>query len=157
MSEMHSGRTIRFLCDQNLGRLARWLRILGFDAEYLRRWDPGRVERAVGEGRIVLTRNSRIRESEAVIFVPHDHLADQMRLLERRLKIDRHAEPFSRCTVCNAPLTGISREEVKGLVPEYVFTTQEAFSVCPSCRRIYWKGTHPARAQGLMSRFLEKG
>jgi len=157
MSEMHSDRTIRFLCDQNLGRLAKWLRMLGFDTECMKRWDPERVERAFMEGRTVLTRKSRLKGCPGLIFIPHDHLADQMRLVEKALEIDRHACPFSRCIVCNVPLAGVSREEVKGRVPEYVYATQESFSFCPSCRRIYWKGTHPERAHDLMDRLLERG
>jgi uncharacterized protein with PIN domain len=154
---MHSDRTIRFLCDPNLGRLAKWLRVLGFDAEFMRRWDPKQVEQAVLEGRVVLTRKSCARGRTGLIFIPHDHLPDQMRQVGTYLGIEKHACPFSRCVVCNEPLAGISREEVKDLVPEYVYATQETFSTCPSCRRIYWKGTHFERAHDLMGRLLEKG
>jgi uncharacterized protein len=156
MSEMHSGRTIRFLCDQNLGRLAKWLRVLGFDTELMKYWDLHRVEQAVVDGRVVITRKSTVKACAGVLFIPHDHLAEQMHLVKETFGLDKSSRPFSRCIICNEPLNSVSREQVKGLVPEYVYSTQENFSACPACRRIYWKGTHAEKAQALMGRLLEK-
>jgi uncharacterized protein len=156
MSEMHSDRTIRFLCDQNLGRLAKWLRVLGFDTELMKYWDPDRLEQAVLDGRVVLTRKSTVKACTGILFIPHDHFAEQMHFVKESFGLDKSFRSFSRCIICNEPLNSVSREQVKGLVPEYVYSSQEKFSACPVCRRIYWKGTHAEKAQALMDRLLEK-
>lgn len=150
MSKTHSGRRVSFLCDQNLGRLARWLRILGFDTEYMHRWDPGKIEQARASGRVVLTRRRDFAGDPNSLVLESDYLKDQLTSLDKHLNLGEMLNPYSRCSVCNTPLKCATPHDVKDLVPEYVGTTSDTFARCPRCMRIYWKGTHAKRAQDFI-------
>ena len=155
MSEMHSDQPAHFLCDQNLGRLAKWLRMLGFDADYMSLWDEKQVRQAITEGRMVLTRKTSLARQVGVMVVSHDHVSEQLQEIGRIIALKAHVKPFTRCNLCNKTLIPLSREMAKEFVPEYVFSTQETFSSCPSCGRIYWKGTHFSRAYDMMESLLK--
>jgi uncharacterized protein with PIN domain len=130
-----------------LGKLARWLRILGFDAAYERRIsDEKLIALARAEGRILLTRDTRLvrrRSLPAHLLVESERAPAQLRqtLEAMGLSVDTGAL-LSRCLVCNVATEEISREEARPEVPPYVFRTQRRFSRCPGCRRIYWRATH---------------
>ncbi len=137
----------RFLADAMLGKLATWLRILGCDVEYLGDLpDEEFVERALREGRIILTRDTllvrRRKARENHFFVTGDGWRDQLRQVVRAFGIDPAARLFTRCVRCNEPLEAIDKARVEGRVPPYVYATREEFRVCPSCRRLYWRATH---------------
>ncbi len=148
MSGMHSGPQVRFLCDQNLGRLAKWLRILGFDTEFMSKWDEDFMKQAIQSGRIVLTRKGALSEKRGMVFISHDHVQDQLQELASFL--DLKHEAFIRCSRCNTLLVDRPRDEVKGHVPDYVHATHEIFAGCPLCGRIYWKGTHISRIYDMI-------
>ncbi len=150
MSGMHSGPQVRFLCDQNLGRLAKWLRILGFDAEYMSHWDEDFMKQAIQSGRIVLTRRGALSEKKGMMFISHDHVQDQLQELMDVLDLKDMKEPFTRCSLCNVSLENTTRDEVKGLIPDYVYNLHDIFAICPSCGRVYWKGTHIHRMYGMI-------
>jgi uncharacterized protein len=156
MSETPSAPRTTFLCDQNLGRLARWLRMMGFDAQYLRGWDEGRIHQARESGRIFLTRKRSLAGEKGVIVLESDHLGEQIEALEEELGLGKKIQPFTRCNICNLPLKCAKREDVEKLVPEYVYATHDEFARCPGCARIYWRGTHPARSLELIRSFMHK-
>jgi len=131
--------------------------MFGYDAEYMSRWDEVRVREAIRNGRVVLTRRQNIRACSSMIVILHDRLSDQIRQIGALYDLKQNAAPFSRCNTCNSILAEVSREEVKGLVPEYVQATQEFFARCPTCGRIYWKGTHFDNARVLMDSLMETG
>lgn len=145
MSETPSGRHLSFLCDQNLGRLAKWLRMMGYDTEYMRVWNKDRTRNAVAEGRIVLTRIRRYARKRHHILVLSDHVEGQLRQIDRELGLISRARWFTRCNVCNEPLVYVKPEIVKDIVPEYVYANHDDFAQCPRCQRVYWRGTHPLR------------
>jgi uncharacterized protein len=145
MSGMHSGPQVRFLCDQTLGRLAKWLRILGFDTEFMPRRDEDVMKQAIQNGRIVLTRKGTFSQKKGMVFISHDHVQDQLQELTAVLDLKVIHKPFIRCSSCNTLLIDIPRDEVKGHVPDYVYSTHDIFAGCPLCARIYWKGTHISR------------
>jgi hypothetical protein len=91
------------------------------------------------------------------MVITHDMLPDQIRQLGEYIDLKKFSAPFSRCNICNSVLIGVSREELKGRVPEYVYATQTTFSRCSSCGRIYWKGTHFDNARMLMENLMETG
>jgi uncharacterized protein len=157
MSETHSAQPTAFLCDQNLGRLARWLRTMGFDAQYLRAWDDDRIREAIAGGRIFLTRKRSLAHEPGVMVMESDHLAGQVQALDKALDLGNKIQPFSRCSICNLPLKCVKREDVEKQVPEYVYATHDEFARCPGCSRIYWKGTHPVRSLELIHSFVHKG
>lgn len=157
---------MKFLADPSLGKLAKWLRILGFDTVYFGSGDkPLLLKRAETEQRILLTRDRRIRRKAENLphlrccFISHDRVKDQLSEFAQAFmvssgtdrsvrdgfppeKLGKGIHPFSRCLECNRELEPIEKEEAEGKVPEYVFSRQERFSRCPGCGKIYWEGTH---------------
>ncbi len=134
---------MKLLCDHMLGSLARWLRFMGYDTAYP---EPGPdrmlVERVRSEDRILLTRDKELaaRVSDAV-RIHSDILDDQIREVAAALPL-RLVNPLSRCSLCNEILVSASMEDVKDSVPEGVRSRHRAFWRCPSCGRVYWRGTH---------------
>lgn len=145
---------MKFLLTKELGRLAKWLRILGFDAEYYREDNiSSLIIRALGDERIILTRNHHLPQSRGlqIVTLKAEKIKEQIAEVLEQLKIkpDNHAM-FTRCILCNTELTGIEKEKVKDKVPEYVFKTQTHFITCPKCQRIYWQGTHWGNVEKML-------
>ena len=145
-----------------LGKLAKWLRILGFDTLYSNSWKQEQLLRCAVEGkRIILTRNThfirRIPESVPFLFLEHDSYWYQLGEVVRHLGIrpDPHRF-FTRCSECNFPLEYHTPEQMAGKVPEYVRNTQDLFACCPGCQRIYWSGTHRRRAEEMVKEILSQ-
>ena len=136
----------QFIVDSMLGKLAKWLRILGYDTLYWRGND-WQMLKEKGRGRIFITRSTATfphgGSFKGVILVRDDNPELQLRSVMRELtlKIDEH-RIFSRCLVCNSQLQEIPKEDVEGRIPNFVFSTYSEFSSCLECSRIYWKGTH---------------
>ena len=139
----------KFVVDVNVGRLATWLRVMGYDALFPSHADdndPVRI--ALRENRIIVTRDVGLTERRLVttgrlkvVLVQRDDVRGQIRQLIDSLGLDSQRE-FSRCIPCNEPILELSKESVKGQVPPYVFDSQNEFMECPLCARIYWRGTH---------------
>ncbi len=151
---------MKFIVDVMLGKLAKWLRILGYDTLYKRDWeDDELIELARAEGRILLTADRELwrrRQGSHKIFISSDKWQEQLRELARVLPLDTE-HLFTRCIECNLPLEQVSREEARGLVPPYVYATQEGFGRCPECGRIYWRGSHFAHALAEVRRLIGVG
>ena len=137
---------MRFILTQELGRLAKWLRLLGFDAEYFPENNASSlIIQALRDERIILTRNSHLPKSKGlkIVLLDSEKIKEQVAEVTKKLHILPDKDKlFTRCLLCNAELQGIDKEKVKGKVPEYVFKTQQHFITCPRCNRIYWQGTH---------------
>jgi uncharacterized protein len=151
---------MKFLADSSLGRLSKWLRLLGYDTVYYRgEADRSFLRKAEKEGRAVLTRRRDVLARQhpgIVLFVENDRVEDQIE--EVLGKLDLRPEPekcFTLCLRCNESLKAATPEEVKPLVPDYVFRTQKEFRVCPKCGRVYWSGTHRDRAMKTIVHLLE--
>lgn len=132
-----------------LGRLARWLRVLGFDTAYRSDLPGARLLTLAGrEERIVVTRDARLRCPRGrvrVVRLRSDRFRDQLRELDREVPLGGVGERPSRCVECNEEVRALAPDEVPASVPEYVRATQAAFQRCPRCRRVYWPATHRAR------------
>ncbi len=138
---------MRFIADEMLGKLARWLRMAGLDVAYEREITDARLlEMAQGEGRFLLTRDTRLirrLKPEAYLFIHKDHLPEQVREFFGRFpELKASGSPLTRCVECNTPLVSLTKAEVKGKVWPYVYETQEHFTTCPTCHRIFWEATH---------------
>jgi uncharacterized protein with PIN domain len=146
-AERPRGSPPKFAADLMLGRLARWLRLLGADviwgAEFHGR---ALLEAARREGRFVLTRDKRLRTAPDALFIESNYFREQLRQVLTRFPFDPRAHAFTRCSECNEPLSRVSRELVQRRVPPFVYASHETFAECDRCGRIYWDATHPARA-----------
>jgi len=135
----------KFLADEMLGRLAKWLRILGYDTKYASGIPDSELLRiAEAEGRILLTRDTlliRRKACQDYYFIESDHWREQLRQLWLDAGLTCDAL-LTICAMCNEPLRTVDKESVKSSVPEYVYETQEDFSRCENCRRVYWSATH---------------
>jgi uncharacterized protein with PIN domain len=136
---------IKFIADVMVGKLARWLRVLGFDVAYSNKFEDDEILRISGsDNRIILTRDTglaaRVRDSRC-LFIEDDDYREQIQQVLRAFELKDFAV-FSRCLECNSLLEDVNKEAVFNDVPPYVYLTQDRFARCPSCRRIYWHGTH---------------
>lgn len=150
-----------FFADVMLGRLARWLRILGYDTRYDRDIDDADLVRACeGENRILLTRDRAMLErvtSARLIFMESEKPLEQVRQLAREYGVALHPEQlFSRCTWCNGPLETLNSESVAGHIPPYVRATNATLRHCPSCDKLYWRGTHHDRFLGQIAASMKE-
>jgi len=145
---------MKFIADGMLGRLAKWLRMLGYDTLYDPRWDDNElVRRARAEERLILTRDTILAKRPGVrsLLISSQSLEGQLRQILDELSLKANA-PFCRCSLCNVPLVEIERATARNLVPPYVFATQSHFRRCPQCSRIYWRGTHWQRMNELLDK-----
>jgi hypothetical protein len=135
----------RFAADVMLGRLARWLRLLGCDTAY----GPHLAGRALlraarTEHRVVLTRRQALHRSLDVphLLVESDHFREQLVQVIRAFDLDVRSQLLTRCPECNQPLVAETVDSVRARIPPYVAQTQTEFRSCPRCKRIFWPGTH---------------
>jgi len=138
---------MKFLADNMLGRLATWLRLLGYDTACLPEADDAELARvARAQDRVLLTRDVALTRRRGIrpLLIESDKVEEQLRQVFRAANLTAR-QSFSRCARCNAPLDQADKATVSGQVPPYVFLTQERFFRCPQCRRVYWRGTHWAR------------
>jgi len=134
------GESSKFICDFMLGRLAKWMRLLGIDTLYYNDPDdPSILHKALKEGRIILTRSGELAKNENAIFIKSEELNEQLKQIKEIISI---SNPFTRCPICNSKLKTVDREEIKKEVPEYIYEVHNIFKRCSVCARIYWKGTH---------------
>lgn len=141
---------LRFIVDHNVGKLARWLRMMGYDSLFFTGSnDSDMVARALAENRIVLTRDTEILKRRVVtrgrlraVLIESDAPERQMRQVMALFPLTERLRPFTLCIECNEPLIERSHAEVEGRVPPYVYRTKRQYRECPACNRIYWQGTH---------------
>jgi uncharacterized protein with PIN domain len=150
----------KFIVDNNVGKLAKWLRIMGYDALLFSGEDDGRmVKVALAQNRVILTKDREIMKRRLVtsgrlkaVLIEHDDVEAQLQQVVEAFDLDYHFSPFSVCLECNKRLIEKNKDALRDLVPPYVFKTQRLYMECPSCHRIYWRGTH----WQAMTRELEK-
>jgi uncharacterized protein with PIN domain len=143
---------MKFLADNMLGRMATWLRLLGYDTAYKSDATDAQLARiARAEDRVLLTRDVELTRRRGLRFVliESEQVEEQVRQISHVLNLTAR-EAFSRCAECNSVLEEVGKESVRGDVPPYVFHTQERFRRCPQCARVYWRGTHWAQMLGQM-------
>lgn len=145
----------RFIVDSMLGKLAKWLRILGFDARCNRIFSNVQIAEWGREGFIVVTRNRRWGSQWPLVQLTPNDPMEQLRELVRFCGIGREeAAPLERCIQCNGELRQIPKEEARGAVPDFIYQTHPLFHQCPGCGKIYWLGSHPGRIKERIRREL---
>ncbi|HEX7230465.1 MAG TPA: Mut7-C RNAse domain-containing protein [Candidatus Binatia bacterium] len=146
MAELHSpALEVRFAADIMLGRLAKWLRILGEDVIYgAHLTGYGLIRAARLERRLILTRDRSLKNKQPppMLYLRSDQYREQLRQVIHDCGLVVGKRLFTRCLRCNTVLQSRTKDSVEKSVPPYVFSTQEKFFWCASCRRIYWPATH---------------
>lgn len=152
---------LRFMVDVMLGRLARWLRVIGYDASYREGIeDSDLVRLAIDEGRILLTRDRALPTEwwiDNYLLIDSTKPMEQLRQVVNYYELPWQERLFSRCTVCNKPLDMLSRDRAAGRVPEKVFENAGRFAGCPVCERVYWEGSHVDRMRQRLDEALRGG
>jgi len=149
-------RRVRFVLDTHLGKLAKYLRMMGFDTLYDNQFnDPQLAGLAcAGERRILLTRDVGLLKHKRIThgyFVRNTAPRQQIREILDRFDLRDSVKPFSRCVNCNGSIEKLDKIEAKGHVPAGIYEQLDDFVICRDCRQVYWKGSHYDR----MMRFID--
>ena len=134
-----------FLADRMLGRLAKWLRILGYDTIYPEVVDDEKLAQiCMKEGRILLSRDRYFkgRDDIRTLHVKDDRVLRQLRQVAREFNLSTKLSLLARCSSCNGVLKEVSRRSAKNFVPEHVYFKHERFVKCRKCEKFYWEGSH---------------
>ena len=132
-----------FVCDVMLGKLARYLRMLGLDARYIHQGDDRVSFPAPSPECLFLTKRRDVTAPAHTVVIHGNDPEEQ--LLEIRDRIRQYIDPaalMTRCLDCNRPLVEILKAEIEPFVPEYIYHHHHRFTTCPSCKKVYWEGSH---------------
>lgn len=139
---------MKFLCDQMLGNLSRWLRFFGFDTYYIKIDidDDELLNIAEKDNRIILTRDKELiirakKRKLGIIKIDSIDLDNQLKLVLKNIKIDND-KILSRCSICNTILRQIEKEDIKNRLPNKIYNNMNDFFFCKNCDKIYWMGSH---------------
>lgn len=139
-----------FAVEKTLGRLGKWLRLMGFDTIAETEYPRGAFTAHIDAGRVFLTRTQRALRTPApfrAVFIQANDPFEQLAELVSKAALQRQdLRPFSRCLRCNDPIVAVSKDDIEGAVPDHVWQAHDTFSRCPKCLRVYWKGSHTARS-----------
>ena len=153
-------RETRFIADSHLGKLARHLRMLGFDTAYDRgRNDTALIDLSLQQKRIILTRSVEALKNSRVThgyWLRHHEALEQLREVMRALDLFSQVQPFTRCMDCNGHIENTDKAGVKGQIDPEIFQRFEEFSQCRGCGKIYWHGTHYERMLRLIRSIVQK-
>jgi len=153
-----SKNQIAFAADRMLGRLAKWLRILGCDVIYGRHLSGLSLIRAArADDRLILTRDRGLarKQPPRLLFVESNDHVEQLRQVMKAFDLRPGEGLLSRCLVCNSLLQPRSQDSLEKLVPPYVFATQSRFSWCGRCRKLYWPATHQRKMLAVLGKIAE--
>ncbi len=148
----------RFLADANLGKLARYLRMAGFDTAYIRgKSDQEIISQMLGEKRALLSRDRKLLMHKVIEYgylSQSDDPAEQLREVFQRFDLFDNTDPFSRCPNCNGILQSVSKEEIIDQLEPLTKKHFDDFSQCPDCGQIYWAGSHRRRLDERVKEIL---
>ena len=148
----------RFVCDEMLFRLGRWLRAAGYDVVIAESGESDRelFELAHREHRLLITRDRKLAEyrnaSDVIVILQQNDLKDCLQELSRQLSINWLLKPFSRCMVCNTKLIAASDVQYREL-PEDIQEESEKAFYCPACKQLFWEGSHVRRMRQTLENF----
>jgi uncharacterized protein len=147
---------VKFVADSMLGKLAKWLRILGYDTLYQSYYRPGVIDHIMKEDRCLLSRHKEtVDQYTDALLLAADRVGEQLAELKQAipLKSDQ-SNWFSRCLMCNVLLKEAKEGKAWGNVPEYVFYQNiKGIRFCPSCGRYYWPGSHRTKMLNQLSKW----
>jgi uncharacterized protein with PIN domain len=151
---------MKFAADLTVGKLAKWLRSLGYDTVFLNEVNKDALLALADQGRVLLSRNrnlvGKIPKNQFVLL-HHNDPKEQVREVLRTLNLTLQPENFfSRCITCNRLLEKIDRQAVFGKVPDHVWTAHKWFSTCYTCDKLYWSGSHVDQCRDEMERLFDE-
>lgn len=159
---MNSDIKNRFICDVMLGKLAKWLRIIGFDTLYFNRIDDFElIKLAKQENRIILTRDRALTKNKAidnVLLICSNNTLEQLEefLLFLKEHLDEISNFSSRCVNCNGELMKIQKEFILNDAPEYIVFSKKFFLKCYNCGKIFWEGSHKKMICTTIEKMINK-
>ncbi len=141
---MQDNKGIKLMVDSTCVRHGKWLRLLGFDTEIIK--NLSEMKKKIGE-RILITRNKKLKRifKDNILILPEMPFWKAMNFIIKNLSLESEISPFTRCSICNEKVIKISKNEIKGKVPYYVYENFDSFHICPKCNKIYWGGSHYER------------
>jgi uncharacterized protein len=139
-------RKLKFILDVHLGRLAKFLRLCGFDTLYRNDFSDDEIACiSVNEKRIILTRDRALLKRKKVThgyYVRSQNVVEQLKEIIRRFQLENEIREFSLCPECNSKIVTAEKEKIKNQVPEYIYKKYDQFKYCSKCKKVYWKGSH---------------
>ena len=151
---------MKFIVDCMLGKLAKWLKILGLDALYFSKIEDGDLlALAQEEGRVLLSRdNGLIEKSRSIktLFIESEDWNTQLEQVLNEFELWEAVSPYSRCIECNVELKDLPKKRARNLVTPFVFERARSFALCPECGRVFWKGTHHKDMEFKIEEILKK-
>ncbi len=156
---MKTNLCYKLIADSMLGRLAKWLRLIGFDVIYLNNiQDKELLFVSALEKRVILTRDKKLFQRAKsnklpCIFIYSDFFEEQLKQVFEVLGFES-ISPLKRCGKCNCLLKNIEKKDVEGLVPDYIFDTETEFSICERCKKVYWHGSHAKNIEQKINKIL---
>jgi uncharacterized protein with PIN domain len=149
---------MKFICDDNLGKLAKWLKTLGYDTLFFDPIQDGElVSKALRENRVVLSRDAnlsrfKLKLGERLLLIQSEKPLEQVKQVIEHFKLKTDKDLFfSRCLICNQILEKVDKEKIKDRLYPYVYQTQDNFMHCPVCDRIFWPATHVQKMTRTLS------
>lgn len=149
----------KFILDTHLGRLASYLRMMGFDTLYKNDYeDDVLAEVSAAENRILLTRDIGVLKRGIVVygyFVRETNPVKRMHEINQRYRLTDQLEPYKHCMKCNGLLEAVSKDNIKGIVPDDTLEIFDTFHQCQACKQVYWKGSHYKKMEALIDNLIQ--
>jgi uncharacterized protein len=149
-----------FVADVHLGKLARALRLLGFDTRYSNTFTPAQlVAMAKEENAVLLSRSTAFSKITAIqsFLIQSEEPEKQLQAVVQHFNLQKQLQPFTRCLICNGQLEAVTKESVYTQLEPNTATFFDAFWQCATCKRIYWKGSHYDRMLKLVEKVTQSG
>jgi hypothetical protein len=150
----------RFVADVMLGRLSKWLRVMGYDTHYQPFYKSGMIDVFIREGRLLLSTNKSLNQKKNPYLINETH---NIRMQLHQIKKKGYLSPdnsrwFTRCLICNTLLKRVPIEEAKAQIPEYISSQNNSgIQLCPSCGRYFWPGSHRTRMMDQIAEWSLSG
>ncbi len=157
MKNNHSVKIPAFVADCHLGKLAKYLRFMGFDTLYFPQIDDNDLIRlANNEERHILTRDRELTERKKAdcLLLQSVEMEKQLQEIIQVFELKKYPLDTSRCIVCNEPLVLTVKEKVADRLPAKVLKYFDHFEICPECERIYWHGDHYKRMKATLEKIM---
>ena len=151
---------MKFIVDWLLCKLAKWLKILGFDTLYISKIeDENFITLAAREARIILTRDTGLIQKSGQmkhLFISSENWQEQLQQVLAAFDLWDRVKPNSRCLECNVELKSLSRQSAKNLVAPFIYENARSFAICPQCGRVYWQGSHYQEMEAKIQEILSE-